>query len=226
MVAASGVDRPGVPLPRESANAMLHRLVSRRPPVCYLIGKGYRVQTPHCALCAKELDLPDRKSETFMLAAPMANAKPSAPANGSSTWLFFGTKVLVAAVSTRLAPLLEASVALFGEKVLVAMPPWIGRKRTPYLFCFPCGQNVLAKVSGNGGNRYCWDWLAEMEPRDFGQRWRTALRAIDPGLRRATHSMLSQLSGLWPVGGSDRPPSIPALEAPHHAATGADNRSS
>jgi len=165
MVAASGVDRPGVPLPRESANAMLHRLVSRRPPVCYLIGKGYRVQTPHCALCAKELDLPDRKSETFMLAAPMANAKPSAPANGSSTWLFFGTKVLVAAVSTRLAPLLEASVALFGEKVLVAIARMHGGERAPIVFCRSCGATILEKVNPASADRYGWDWLADLKPR-------------------------------------------------------------
>jgi hypothetical protein len=132
----------------------------------------------------------------------------------------------VTGVNPHLVPLLEQAINFLGEKVLVAMPPWIGRKRPPYLFCFPCGQSVLAKVSGHSGDRYCWDWLAEMEPRSFAKRWRTALRAIDPGVWGAARSMVSQLSGLWPAGGSDRPPSIPALEAPSHAAARADNRSS
>lgn len=143
---------------------MLHRLISRRPPVCFLIGKGYRVQTPRCALCARELDLPDRNSETFLLAAPMANAKPSAPANGSSTWLFFGTKVLVAAVSTRLAPMLDASVALFGEKVLVAIARIRG-ERAPIVFCRNCGRSILEKVNPPSADRYGWDWLADLKPR-------------------------------------------------------------
>ncbi len=143
---------------------MLHRLVSRRPSVCFLIGKGYRVQTPRCALCARELDLPDRNSETFLLAAPMANAKLSAPANGSSTWLFFGTKVLVAAVSTRLAPMLDASVALFGEKVLVAIARIHG-ERAPIVFCRNCGASILEKVNPASADRYGWDWLADLKPR-------------------------------------------------------------
>ncbi len=104
-------------------------------------------------------------------------------------------------VNQHLVPLLEQATNFLGEKVLVATPPRIGRKRAPYLFCFPCGQGVLAKVSGHSGDRYCWDWLAEMEPRGFANRWRTALRAIDPGVQRATRSILSQLSGLWPAAG-------------------------
>ncbi len=129
-------------------------------------------------------------------------------------------------VNQHLVPLLEQATNFLGEKVLIATPSGIGRKRAPYLFCFPCGRSVLAKVSGYSGDRYSWDWLAEMEPRGFANRWRTAFRAIEPGVQRATRSILSQLSGWWPTGESDRPPSIPALEAPHHAATRADNRSS
>ena len=129
-------------------------------------------------------------------------------------------------VNQHLVSLLEQATNFLGEKVLVATPPGTGRKRTPYLFCFPCGRNVLARVSGPGSDRYCWDWLAEMEPRGFANRWRAALRAIEPAVQRAARSMLSQLSGLWPAGGSDRPQSIPALETPGHAASRAGNRSS
>ncbi len=144
---------------------MLHRLVSRRPSECFLLGKGYRLQSPRCSLCARELDLPDRNSETFLLAAPMANAKPSIPVNGASTWLFFGTKVLVAAVSKRLAPMLDASVAFFGEKVLVAMARIHGADRGPLVFCRDCGASVLEKVNPPSRDFYGWDWLADLKPR-------------------------------------------------------------
>ena len=175
-----------------------------------------------CTFCGRQLESPRRAGLQFELGVTSGAAR--SPASGRR--IFLGSRVLVTGVNQHLVPLLEQAINFLGEKVLVAKPPWIGRKRAPYLFCLPCGQSVLEKVSGNGGDRYCWDWLAEMEPRGFAKRWRTALRAIDPGLRRATRSMLTQLSGLWPAGGSDRPPSIPALQAPNHAATGADNRSS
>ncbi len=123
------------------------------------------MQTPRCAVCAREFDLPDRDSESFLLAAPMANAKASAPVNGANTWLFFGTKVLVAAVSTRLAPMLDASVAFFGEKVLVAMARIRGRDRGPVVFCRNCGALVLSKVNPPSRDSYGWDWLADLKPR-------------------------------------------------------------
>jgi len=123
------------------------------------------LQTPRCVVCARELDLPDRDSESFLLAAPMANANVPARVNGASTWLFFGTKVLVAAVSTRLAPMLETSVAFFGEKVLVAMVRTRGGDRAPVVLCRNCGAIVLTKVNPPSRDYYGWDWLADLKPR-------------------------------------------------------------
>ncbi len=172
-------------------------------------------------MCGRQLALPRREGRQFELEVSEDAARR--PANGRR--LYLGARVLVTGVNHHLLSLLGRANNFLGEKVLVAMPPYAGRKRVPYLFCLACGLSVLVKVNGGSGSRYSWDWLAEMEPRGFANRWRGALRTIDPGVQHAMRSILSQLSGLRPAGPGERPPSIPALEASHHAATRADNRS-
>ena len=176
---------------------------------------------PQCTLCGRPLKLPRREGRRFELGVTAGAS--GRPANGRR--LYLGARILVTGVNQHLVPLLGRSTNFLGEKVLVATPPYAGRKRVRYLFCLACGLSVLAKVSGESGSRYGWDWLAEMEPRGFANRWGSALRTVDPGVQHALRSILAQLSGLRPAGPSGQPPSIPALEAPNHAATGADNRS-
>jgi hypothetical protein len=165
MAVAPDMSKPERFLARGSGTGMLSRLFNRKPSPCFILGEGLRVETPLCCICGKDLDLPDRSGEAFMLAAPMANSRAPAPSNGAATWLFFGTKVLVAAVSARLAPLLEASVAFFGEKVLVVMAKIRGGSREPIVFCRGCGVNVLEKVNPPSRKYYLWDWLADLKPR-------------------------------------------------------------
>jgi len=202
---------------------LLEARSGRRKTACFLLGKGFRVGERRCTLCGRQLESPRRADRQFKLGvAPGASPKA---VNGRR--IFLGARVLVTGVNQHLVPLLEHATNFLGDKVLAAIPPHAGRRRAPYLFCLPCGHSVLAKVRRHGGDdRYCWDWLAEMEPHGFANRWRHAVRAIDHGVQRATRSILSQLSGLGPAGWSERPSSITALEAPNHAAARADNRSS
>jgi hypothetical protein len=96
----------------------------------------------------------------------MAESRTDGRTNGASTWLFFGSKVLVASVSSRLAPMLDASVTFFGEKVLVAMARTQNETQKPLLLCQDCGNSVLEKVNPPSQPLYRWDWLAELKPRD------------------------------------------------------------
>lgn len=158
-------------LPRAPFYGVLARFFNRREAGCFVLGKGFRVSGPRCAICAADLDLPYRGSETFLLAAPMLEPKTDSSAAPANNWLFFGTKVLVAMVSSRLAALLERSVAFFGERILVAMAKRRGDAREPILFCKSCAANLLARVSPASAQYYAWDWLAELEPRGPEAGW-------------------------------------------------------
>ncbi len=140
---------------------MLARFFGKRTPECFLLGRGLELTLPRCGACGKDLDLPDPAGEAFLLAAPMSDLAE----NGDRNWLFYGTKVLVAVVSARLAPLLNASVAMFGEKVLVAMARNRAGGRQAIVLCGNCAANVLARVNPPNRQHYVWDWLAEFKPR-------------------------------------------------------------
>jgi hypothetical protein len=115
-------------------------------------------------VCGEPIHFPDQHSESFSLASPMLQAGRSSYPNGMS-WLFFGSKVLVATVNSKLAGLLNASVAFFGDRVLVGMARLGTRPRAPILFCKSCGTKVLARVNPPSQGYYGWDWVARLEPR-------------------------------------------------------------
>jgi hypothetical protein len=148
----------------------LSRLFARRA-ACFLLARGFKVSRPRCGVCARDLDLPDRSAETFLLAAPIAAFGSDVQLNGASNWLFFGTKVLVAAVSSHLSALLNMSVAFFGEKVVVAMARRGAGNREPLVLCKTCGAQVLARVYPASQQYYGWDWLAKLEPRPVRARY-------------------------------------------------------
>jgi hypothetical protein len=151
-------------------DGFLNRLFGHRAP-CLLLARGFKVSRPQCGVCARDLDLPNRSAETFLLAAPIAASAANAHVNGASNWLFFGTKVLVAAVSSHLAAVLSMSVAFFGEKVVVAMVRRGGGNLEPLVLCKTCGAQVLARVYPASQQYYGWDWLAKLEPRPLRARY-------------------------------------------------------
>jgi hypothetical protein len=114
--------------------------------------------------------MPRAHGEKFGLSVPILEPKAGQPLRNDGTWLFFGTKVLVADVNPRLAALLDRAAAVVGEKVLIASPRQEGA-HPMLLFCESCGSRVLSKLNRDQERFYTWDWLADLEPRGFSGRW-------------------------------------------------------
>jgi hypothetical protein len=145
------------------AREELRRLISRPASACFILGRGLAVfDRPRCRLCAERLEIPARGGETYRLAAPIVAELTRA---ADRDWLFFGSRIMVAMVSARLTTLLlHNCVTHLGDQVLVAMAHRNGGRHEAVLFCKPCGQGVLHKVSPAGQPHYGWDRLAELHP--------------------------------------------------------------
>jgi hypothetical protein len=160
--------------------AMLDGLRGKRETVCFLLGRGIRVQEMSCNTCGTEFGLPREGGQTFKLHSAAKDAKEGT-AGSDGTRLLLGDRVLVTSVNPDLMPILEQSRNFLGDKVLVAIPESPGRRGSssnPYLFCDRCGHNLMSKVARENRRRYSWDRLAEIEPRPLPGGLRAALRKL------------------------------------------------
>lgn len=158
--------------------AMLDGLLGKRETVCFLLGRGIRVQKLLCNMCGIGFSLPREAGQVFKLRSPGEDTKEES-SGGDGVRLFLGDRVLVTSVNPELVPVLERGRNFLGDKVLVAMPESPGRKEFGLcLFCDRCGHNLARKLNRENRHRYSWDRLAEIEPRPAPGGLRAALRKL------------------------------------------------
>jgi hypothetical protein len=141
----------------------------------FLLGKGSRVRDLRCSLCGGSLQAMAQEYREFKLEPAVGDGHKAGSHHAEGRRLRLDTTVLVTGVHPRLAPMLEHSTNVLGERVLVGTPTRVVRRRLPYLFCVQCGPRVLAKVTQESRPSYRWDWVARTRRPGFANRWLGAL---------------------------------------------------
>jgi hypothetical protein len=133
---------------------------------CYLLGTGALLTGPRCSACGHEFAEPRRGGEKFRIALEIFNA-PARPVRHTTLRMLMGERVLFARTAPELAPLLERAFTWVGERTLVgiASTHGAGDGWRLVLFCRPCGESLVARLTGRGAMRYAWDWMVDFTPR-------------------------------------------------------------
>jgi hypothetical protein len=169
---------------------------AQRAFTCFLLGGGLLVSSPRCSACGRAFAPPRTSGERFRVARELLDS----PRAGERlwTWMLTGRRVLVARAAPELAPLLNSSATMVGEKVLVSLAPAAGAPWLLLTFCRNCGENLVARLHGESQDRYGWDWLVDFRPRNLFGAIRTRKLRARIGTPRLTLIPARRQSGSAP----------------------------